>query len=105
MDKESNENKTKHINDLLNNLEKTKDLLENYKENILVLSADTHTRICCKKCEKIFSFNDEMIWNKKRNEINIIIEEVTWNFYESEKKVILKNIDMDNFECNCSSCD
>ena len=105
MDKESDENQTKHINDLLNNLEKTKDLLENYKENILVLSADTHTRMSCKKCEKIFSFNDEMIWSKERDENNIIIEEVTWNFYESEKKVILKNIDMDNFECNCSSCD
>ena len=45
MDKESDENQTKHINDLLNNLEKTKDLLENYKENILVITSYTHTKI------------------------------------------------------------
>jgi len=86
-------------------VQKLIDKLENFKENILVISADTHTKIHCRKCEKFYSFKDDEIWDKERDKYNIIKEDITWNFYGNDKKVRLKNIDMGNFECNCSSCE
>ena len=105
MNNSDKDTKILYIKELINDLEKKNNLLENYQENLLLISSDTHTRISCRKCDKIFTFEDDEIWNKITNDNNIITEDVVWNFYGNNKKAILKKIDMDNFECNCSLCE
>ena len=109
MDSESN----KMLNIMNNGSEQEKLLyiqeftgkLKNLNENILAISADTHTKIYCRKCENFYIFKDDEIWDKERNEYDVIKGELTWNFYGNNKKVTLKNINMANFECNCSMCE